>query len=781
MALTGLTLESLKSSIEGVSLYETVNYELLCLLISSTLLKKTFNNPVSTVYYENEKQQLQCYKKIIKEGKAQITYKKTKGMKYGRVMPPKALGLCAIRREIRHTLTRGTYIDIDIDNCHPVLLSQILKNNNIECPMLDRYITERNEMLQRVMTDYNVNRDTAKRLFIRLFYFGSFDEWVKDENIAPELKAFSFLTNFKNELSHIGDIIMAANPKLTTIINDKKLKESPNNEVKIWKVKSSLCSTYLQEIECQLLDIIFKYSKEKRYITDDAILCYDGLMMPKENYKPEILKEFENIIFEKTGFKVNFSTKDLDQGFSEETIKDSQEAEEENPYSLEKKSFEKINFKIMQPITYATESADGLIIRKKNEFMDAYENRRIVDMAENAKGDMKLKEVSFTKKWFEDPNIRTYDRIDFLPCQNAPKNIYNTFKGFVGSTKKINDVNIMETLMMKHIRHLCNHDDKVVDYVLDCFSNMVQHPYKLTRTALLFKTIQGCGKDTLFDYIGNKILGSNYYVVLTDVKKIFGNFNSTLENKILVVVNESKSKTAFEFDDAIKDAITRKENIIEPKGKDAYKNTNNIFYVFLTNNKNAIKVEENDRRFCAIDGDNTIANDNDYFTALNKEIDDGFIDGAFYHFLNTRDISKVNFTKDRPITSLYETLKEHNIPILGRFLCEFVDEYSSNEIEKIGSSELFNKFNHWKEKNKFNSYECTSTKFGIDLKDYEHITKKKRNGGVMMYSINIVKLKEFLIKKKYYEELEYETDFIDDEPITKNIKIKYDLDQGIDV
>lgn len=413
--------------------------------------------------------------------------------------------------------------------------------------------------------------------------------------------------------------------------------------------------------------------------------------------------------------------------------------------------------------------------------MDAYENRRIIDMAENAKGDLKLKEVSFCKKWFEDPNIRTYDRIDFLPCQNPPTNIYNTFKGFVGSTKKINNTNIMESLMMKHIFNLCNHDDKVVKYVLDCFSNMVQHPYKLTRTALLFKTIQGCGKDTLFDYIGNKILGSSYYVVLTDVKKIFGNFNSTLENKILVVVNESKSKTAFEFDDAIKDAITRKENIIEPKGKDAYKNTNNVFYVFLTNNKNAIKVEENDRRFCAIEGDNTIANNNEYFTALNKEIDDGFIDGDFYTFLNTRDISKVNFTKDRPTTSLYETLKEHNIPVLGRFLCEIVDEYSSKEKAKIGASELFNKFNHWKEKNKFNSYECTSTKFGIDLKDYDNITKNT-NRGLICYSINIIKLKESLILKKYYEELEEleEIDFVDEEPtIKKEVKTTYDLDYGV--
>lgn len=777
MALTGLTLESLKSSIEGVSLYESVNFDLLNLLISSSLLKKTFNNPVSTVYYENEKQQLQCYKKIVKDGKALITYKKTKGMKFGRVMPPKALGLCAIRREIRHTLTRGTYVDIDIDNCHPVLLSQIFKRNDIQCPMLDRYVVERDDFLKRVMTDYNVSRDKAKRLFIRLFYFGSFNEWAKEETETPDAVPFDFIPKFKNELSSLGEIIMAANPKLKTIINEKKLKEN-NNNVKIWQVKSSLCSTYLQEIECQMLDIIFNYCKEKKYIIDNGILCYDGLMIPAENYNPECLKEFKDLIFEKTGFDVNFSVKDLSQGFSEEEIKDSQEVDE-TPYSLEKKSFEKYNFKIMNPITYATEDNNNLIIRKKGEFMDAYENRRIIDMVENAKGVMVSKEVSFSKKWFEDPNIRTYDRIDFLPCQNPPKNIYNTFKGFVGSTKQINDVNIMDTLMMKHIKYLCNHNENVVKYVLDCFSNMVQHPYRLTRTALLFKTIQGCGKDTLFDYIGNKILGSNYYVVLTDVKKIFGNFNSTLENKILVVVNESKSKTAFEFDDAIKDAITRKENIIEPKGKDAYKNTNNIFYVFLTNNKNAIKVEENDRRFCAIEGDNTIANNNEYFTALNKEIDDGFIDGAFYHFLNTRDISKVNFTKDRPITSLYETLKEHNIPILGRFLCEIVDEYSTKETERIGASELFNKFNHWKEKNKFNSYECTSTKFGIDLKDYDNIIKCK-SGGYICYSINIPKLKESLIAKKYYEVIEEIDFFDDDEPSTKKeVKKINDLDYGV--
>ena len=75
------------------------------------------------------------------------------------------------------------------------------------------------------------SRDKAKRLFIRLLYFGSFNEWAKDDANMMDAIPLDFLTKFKNELSNIGDVIMAANPKLKTIVNDKKLKESPNNEI----------------------------------------------------------------------------------------------------------------------------------------------------------------------------------------------------------------------------------------------------------------------------------------------------------------------------------------------------------------------------------------------------------------------------------------------------------------------------------------------------------------------------------------------------------------------
>ena len=40
---------------------------------------------------------------------------------------------------------------------------------------------------------------------------------------------------------------------------------------------------------------------------------------------------------------------------------------------------------------------------------------------------------AFVEKWLKDPTNRTYNIIDFLPTQEAPPNVYNTFMGFAGS------------------------------------------------------------------------------------------------------------------------------------------------------------------------------------------------------------------------------------------------------------------------------------------------------------------------------------------------------------
>ena len=57
---------------------------------------------------------------------------------------------------------------------------------------------------------------------------------------------------------------------------------------------------------------------------------------------------------------------------------------------------------------------------------------------------------SFVDDWLQDEKMRTYDKLDFLPMQKAPKNVYNTFTGSEADTKKLYDVDINDSLIIKH-------------------------------------------------------------------------------------------------------------------------------------------------------------------------------------------------------------------------------------------------------------------------------------------------------------------------------------------
>ena len=52
--LLNLTIEQKPNQLSNITLYEEVPTSILKLLINSTLLKQTFNNPFSSISFENE-------------------------------------------------------------------------------------------------------------------------------------------------------------------------------------------------------------------------------------------------------------------------------------------------------------------------------------------------------------------------------------------------------------------------------------------------------------------------------------------------------------------------------------------------------------------------------------------------------------------------------------------------------------------------------------------------------------------------------------------------------
>lgn len=320
-----LTLTSKKNILDGITLYEPIDLSTLDKLINSSLLKETFNNPICKKLYQNEKQQLIKYRNLVENGRAKITYNKYPNNPFGRSNPDGGLGLFPIRREIRHTLAADYFEDVDIDNCHPTMQQQILLYNNIECKYLSEYINKRDYYLKLVQEHYKLNqlkavkenpqllKDIAKNLFIRVLYGGGQDNWRKDNNINDDIPTLDFIKNLTEEIKINNKIIADNNPELVkTII---KVKEEQGK--KDYNLNSCVTSFYLQEKEITILEHIFIYCKEKDYIkNDNVVLCADGLMIEKHLYKPELLQELKILIKNKTGFDLNFSNKEMNQGYN---------------------------------------------------------------------------------------------------------------------------------------------------------------------------------------------------------------------------------------------------------------------------------------------------------------------------------------------------------------------------------------------------------------------------------------------------------------------------------
>ena len=315
-----LTVIPIESRLHNITLYEPIDAKLLDKLINSSLLKTEFSSKMTSSRYENEKALLQKFKKIIKNGKAEVLYKQTSNMKLARVFPNKSLGLYNIRRELRHTLARDNFVDLDIDNCHPVVLYQLCRANNVKCKYLKQYVNNRDAILKEVQDTYKVDRDTAKKLFIQLLYFGTFKSWCNGNNVINGDPS-DFIKNFQKEVQSIGDIIVQYNPNVKKLVEKNKKDKNKTD----FNLKASICSFFLQEYENQILEEIYFYCLGSGLIRNlIAVLCADGLMLQKEHYKPELLLEFNVLIKDKLGFDLSFSKKEMNQGYTLEEIEAAQ-------------------------------------------------------------------------------------------------------------------------------------------------------------------------------------------------------------------------------------------------------------------------------------------------------------------------------------------------------------------------------------------------------------------------------------------------------------------------
>lgn len=261
--------------------FEHVDVKLIDEMLQSNLLKP------------HEIIQLSKYKKLVQNNKATVKYKHSTKNKHptGRVFVDKGVGLQMITKDIRNYLAKDKYVQLDIVNAYPTILSQLCKKHNIKCDYLSFYVKYQNQVFDSI----NTNNGALKELFLILTHCGQIKHWIKKHNL-PLLP----LGEFPYEYQHEARIIAQT-------IHDK------NMLIQTGKSKSSTLSKVLQFHENNILTHMYNYLCAHGFINqNDCILCFDSILIKKnDKINDKLLSKLSKYIAHQTKFDLKFALKDM--------------------------------------------------------------------------------------------------------------------------------------------------------------------------------------------------------------------------------------------------------------------------------------------------------------------------------------------------------------------------------------------------------------------------------------------------------------------------------------
>ncbi len=320
--------------------------------------------------------------------------------------------------------------------------------------------------------------------------------------------------------------------------------------------------------------------------------------------------------------------------------------------------------------------------------------------------------------------IRSYNYSDFIPYyKNKPKlpYLFNTFDSFYLLNEITNiDIKFEETIIYNFLTEIiCSNDKGLINHIFSWISHLIQKPYEKPEISLVLISSQGCGKNCFVDFI-TYLIGDNYSLEYEGGKNLLGKFNAEQYAKLFINVNEIKNESSLYNDnDKLKGIQTRKKAYIEKKGVDKFKVSCFERFCFTSNNENAMRVENSERRMTMLKLNEVNKQNNNYFSKVYNELNNiNYMKIAFDYFGNY-DISNFNcrkayateFKNKQKIKQLSPCIKflidfiidddfrrQYQIPLercskkykirIGRFHKMYVD-WSINNIHKPYSRTLF--------------------------------------------------------------------------------------------
>ena len=206
-------------------------------------------------------------------------------------------------------ITKGSicntiYDDLDVVNCHPVLLQQIFEKKGYNTKTLSKLITKR-DIIFNDFKRKGIDRDSCKSLFMAIFYGGSPEKWMRDNNIPEIPKLFYKL---EKEMIENRDKLLLEDGMVKYIMEAENRKGQNG-----FNLKGSALSYYIQTEECKVLLCMYNWLQENNYVV--GALIHDGLHIEKLNdeWSQDYVKRMlEEHIEGKTEYKLQLKIKPFD-------------------------------------------------------------------------------------------------------------------------------------------------------------------------------------------------------------------------------------------------------------------------------------------------------------------------------------------------------------------------------------------------------------------------------------------------------------------------------------
>ncbi|KAH9262981.1 hypothetical protein BASA82_000004 [Batrachochytrium salamandrivorans] len=225
----------------------------------------------------DEKKKLDKYIKQFGADGYKIDYQLPELKNYGRVKEVPYTGLGTFCREVRGYLANGIYLDIDMVNCHPVVLFHLFKQEGLDTEIIGEYVNEREEFLK--------TEGITKVEFLKMINKEAYQGAGKVKKLHDQIYG-AFLAK-----------VMSDHPEI-------KVKRSDYNK------KGQIIASYLQDIEFQMLSEIYKYGSNNGLLID--VLMHDGFFVRIT----DTIQLFKKMLGPKKVFESTDPSRDVWGGFN---------------------------------------------------------------------------------------------------------------------------------------------------------------------------------------------------------------------------------------------------------------------------------------------------------------------------------------------------------------------------------------------------------------------------------------------------------------------------------